>query len=431
MTRRISFSGLGLLGAQTLAVQAGPALLNGVDDGPTLTAHRTRHGRPVRPNAEELRRLAQDAGVRGRGGAGFPFATKLQAVMSGSGRPVVIVNVSEGEPASFKDAALALTNPHLILDGAWVAARALGVHTVHLIVPSEEPAVTDAIRHAVRERRREDHRTRWRIHSAATRFVAGQARAVIELMSGRDNLPVTAWQPEAMKGYRNRPTLLSNAETFAQLGALATRGVERYAAHGHDDAPGTTLLTLGGDTPSPVVMEVPHGTPWRAVLGDRVDRPVLVGGFHGVWARPGVLAGLDVDRATMADHGMTLGAGVVLPLPTGACPLHRTTKIVDYLAGQSAGRCGPCLNGLPVLAETVRELDQGQPSEARAQQLVELVTRRGACAHPDGTARLVASLLAAFPDEPQRHAMGRCSFTDDSFTESDRELRDVPVGASR
>ena len=145
-------------------------------------------------------------------------------------------------------------------------------------------------------------------------------------------------------------------------------------------------------------------------FGDEVDRPVLLGGFHGAWVRTGGLADLTVDRATLTAHGLTLGAGVVLPLRPGACPLHRSAAIVDYLAGQSAGRCGPCLNGLPALARTVHELDRGQPSRARAEQLVGLVVRRGACAHPDGTARLVSSLLAAFPEEHLAHAAGHCSF---------------------
>jgi NADH:ubiquinone oxidoreductase subunit F (NADH-binding) len=364
----------------------------------------------MRPDIEELRTLVGSVGLRGRGGAGFPFATKLGAVADRAGRATVVVNLSEGEPASFKDAALAMTAPHLVLDGAAATARALGVRTVHLVVPGDERGVVDAVRRAVAERRQEDRRTRWRLHTAAGRFVSGQARAVLELMAGRENLPVTAWQPEAFRGYRNRPTLLSNAETYAQVGALLTRGRDGYTGLGLADAPGTTLLTLRGDTATPQVVEVPHGTAWDAVLGDDVDGPVLLGGFHGVWVGGGGLAGLQVDRDAMTTHGLTLGAGVVLPLHPGACPLRRTAAIVDYLAGQSAGRCGPCLNGLPALARAVHELDRGQPSRARTEQLVGLVVRRGACAHPDGTARLVSSLLAAFPEEHRVHATGRCTF---------------------
>ena len=404
-----TISGLGHRGIQTLHVESGPTLLRALGAGPGLAAHRASHGRPMPATLPELRRLTEAIALRGRGGAGFPFARKLATAAESSGRPVVVVNLSEGEPASFKDAALALVAPHLILDGAAASARALGVRTVHLVVPDEERAVEDGVRRAVGERRGED-RIRWRFHRAEARFVAGQARAVIELLAGRENLPVTAWQPEAVRGYRNRPTLLSNAETFAQVGALLTLGPRDYADRGSDDAAGTTLLTLHGDTVAPRVVEVAHGTPWSEVLGRDVDRPVLLGGFHGTWVPARGLVGLTVDRDELAGHGLALGAGVVLPLPPGACPLHRTAAITDYLAGQSAGRCGPCLNGLPALASTVHELAAGVPSTARAEQLVGLVTRRGACAHPDGTARLVSTLLAAFPDEHEVHARGECAF---------------------
>ena len=413
MTGRL-FTGLGVTGHQNLTVMPGPALLRSVGAGPTLDTYRRIHGSLMQPTAKELIRLTEVAMLRGRGGAGFPFARKLTTVAASPKRAHVVVNISEGEPASFKDAALALTSPHLILDGALATARALSVRTIHLVVPGESPHVSAAIRRAVDERGHERPSMTWTFHTASPRFVAGQSQAVVELLSGRENLPVTSWQPDAVRGYRNQPTLLSNAETFAQVGALLTAGPASYAEHGDTATPGTTLLTLAGDSPTPLVLEVPHGTPWAEVLGEDIGRPVLLGGFHGMWARAGQLVGLTIDRDEMASRGLALGAGVVLPLADGECPLRRTALITNYLAGQSAQRCGPCLNGLPALADAVRELDAGYPSRARAEQLVQLVTRRGACAHPDGTARLVTSMLTAFGDEPRVHAQGSCSFAQPS-----------------
>lgn len=397
-------------GTRTLTVVPGPVLLDRIEEGPGLASHRRRHGQPATLPAPQLLALTEEVGLRGRGGAGFPFATKLAAVLAGRGRPSLVVNLSEGEPASFKDAALALTAPHLVLDGAASVAGTLRVREIHVVVPGDEPVVEAAVRRALAERSREE-RLAWRVHATEPRFVAGQARAVIELLSGRENAPVTSWQPEAVRGLNNRPTLLSNAETFAQLGVLVLRGREGYTGMGTDHSPGTTLLTLRGDSGAPVVLEVAHGTPWHEVLGADVNRPVLLGGFHGTWTRAGGLVGLTVDRDELAAQGLALGAGVVLPLPDDECPLHRTSGLAAYLAGQSAGRCGPCVNGLPELAASVRELAEGAPARERVTQLVELVVRRGACAHPDGTARLVTSLLDAFPDEPGLHAAGRCSFS--------------------
>lgn len=394
-------------------VHPGPRLLQGIEHGPSLEAHRATAGALPRLDLPQLLERLSAVNIRGRGGAGFPFATKLEATSGASGRKTVVVNVSEGEPASFKDAALALTRPHLILDGAVLTARALGAKTVHLVLPSEHDEVRRSIRTALAERAGEDGRLRWQLHEADARFVAGQARAVIELMSGRANLPVTSWQPEAKKGYRGRPTLLSNAETFSQVAQLAALGADGYRAEGTDDEPGTCLLTIGGDGPCPQVAEVAHGTPWKDVLPESVlDRPVLVGGYHGTWAAPSTLRRLTVSRAGMTEEGLALGAGVVLPLEAGDCPLHRTARVTSYLAGQSARRCGPCLNGLPALAEATWSVHRGVRAADRVDELSRLLTRRGACAHPDGTLRLVTTMMSAFEDEVEAHTGGQCSYVE-------------------
>jgi NADH:ubiquinone oxidoreductase subunit F (NADH-binding) len=363
-------------------VQDGPALLAGLAEGPDLTAHRRRYGALPRVDLDDLLGALARLRVRGRGGAGFPFETKLRTAAAGR-RPVLVVNLSEGEPASAKDAALALTRPHLVLDGAVAVARALGAKELHVVVPADRPRAAASFRAALDER---PERLRAVVHTADARFVAGQARAVLELMAGRPNLPVTSWQPEAVAGHRGRPTLLSNAETWAQLGRLVLVGEERYVALGTAEEPGTTLVTLSG--PVPRVREVPYGTPWRDVLpAEWAGRPVLVGGFHGSWVAWEALADGTVSVDAMRAAGTPLGAGVVV-CPDES-PAVFTRRVVDYLAGQSAGRCGPCRHGLPALAAAVRAGD-----DARAAEVAGLVTGRGACAHPDGTARLVRSLLA-------------------------------------
>jgi len=131
-----------------------------------------------------------------------------------------------------------------------------------------------------------------------------------------------------------------------------------------------------------------------------------VGGYHGAWTTREQLGRLVLDREEMKAAGVPLGAGTVLPLGRGECPVSMTARITAYLASQSAGRCGPCLNGLPALAAAVAAVARGAGSCDRLEQLRLLVTGRGACAHPDGTARLVASLMTRFPDELEGHASG-------------------------
>jgi NADH:ubiquinone oxidoreductase subunit F (NADH-binding) len=310
-----------------------------------------------------------------------------------------------------------VTQPHLVLDGAELVADALGADELRVVVPSERPAVVAAVRTAIAER---PSIFAYEILPTAGGFVGGQARAVIELAEGRENLPVTAWAPEAVSGIKGRPTLLSNAETFAQLAVLVAIGPDEYARTGTADEPGTTLLTVAGDGPGGVVLEVPFGIGLAQVLefcGYPTDGPVLFGGYHGTWLAAAEAGRRRVLGSDLAVVGGTVGAGVVLPLDPSSCPVDVTARIVEYLAAHSARRCGPCRNGLPALADTLDRFAQaGDPGVVnRVKELAAMVTGRGACAHPDGTARLVRSMFTAFPDEVDAHEWGRCSRVDDDY----------------
>ena len=387
-----------------VAVFSGPALLAGIDRGPSLRTHRQQYGSlPALDRATLLADLHR-IGLRGRGGAGFPFTTKVEAL--GPGRPVLVVNLSEGEPASSKDTALGLTRPHLVLDGVVVTARALAAREVHVVLPGERPMVMAAMRTAIAER---DDPVRILTRTAEPRFVAGQARAVVELLAGRPNLPRTSWAPEAVAGHQGRPTLLSNAETWARIGLLALRGARDYAALGTRTEPGTTLLTVGTPGAVPVVREASYGARLRELVPrERHGRPVLVGGFHGSWATWTTVASLHLSVPGMRALGTPLGAGVLLSLGEHDCPVDLTRRVVHYLAGQSAGRCGPYFNGLPALAAAVDRVCVGRGGSRRVEELARLVVRRGACAHPDGTVRLVRSMLGTFASEVDAHAAGAC-----------------------
>ncbi|WP_323097033.1 NADH-ubiquinone oxidoreductase-F iron-sulfur binding region domain-containing protein [Intrasporangium sp. YIM S08009] len=410
-----------------LFVHEGPLLLRRLGDPVDLAHHRARCGPLPTPDLPALVTLVTDAAVRGRGGAGFPLARKLTTAAGARRRPVVVVNAAEGEPDSGKDSALLRTAPHLVLDGAAVIARALGAREIHVVTGADRTGTTRAARAACAER--DDPSVRWSHHAAAPRFVSGQARAVVELLEGRDGLPVTAWQPEAVRGLRGRPTLLSNTETFAHVAVLVRDGADTYASFGTVDEPGTTLLTVSrrlpaagfptgggfafdgglGDGPEARVVEVAHGTPFAHVLHPaELMGPVLLGGYHGTWVEGHVLAHLPVSAAELRRRGLAIGAGVVLPLGPDSCPVRATAALATFLAGESAGRCGPCINGLPALADAVRRLAEGEDTRPRLRELCGLLPRRGACAHPDGTTRLVRTLLEHLGRHVHAHLGGTC-----------------------
>jgi NADH:ubiquinone oxidoreductase subunit F (NADH-binding) len=408
-------------GFQTdVAVLSGPLLLRGVEDGdPGLRLHRQLWPEPEEMSTPRLVAEIREAGLTGRGGASFPLWRKLEAALDSGRKRELVVNAAEGEPASAKDSSLIAAAPHLVLDGAQIMAEALDVRTVHLAVPGERPSVIEAVQRAVDERWERSHDLRFEIHPTTSGFVGGQSHAVLELLSGRENLPVTARQPAAVAGLRGRPTLLSNAETLAQLAALCAVGPHDYAAISLSGEPGTRLLSVAADGPGGVVIEVPHGEQLMTVLqlcGYEPGVPVLIGGYHGTWLSAEQAWYTTISPAHLREFGAGLGAGVILPMLPGDCPISYTSQIVSYLAGQRAQRCGPCTNGLPTLADTVERLAYPEGSRqtgalvARLRQLCTLVSFRGACAHPDGTARLVSSMLETFEEEVRAHLHGACQY---------------------
>lgn len=375
-----------------------PRLLAGLDRYAVLDsrAHLATHGALPGADLAKLLELLDGSGLAGRGGAGFPLATKLRSLHGSS--PTVVVNGSESEPASHKDRTLLRRTPHLVLDGALAVAAAVGARKV--VIAVHDDLAYDTVRAAVRERI--DAR-RVRVQRTDGPFIAGEARTLLRVLDGGPALP---------PGRRELPTdhgdLVSNVETFAQLAILVRLGGRRFAETGTRDEPGTTLLTVGGAVGRPGVVELPIGTPLGILLnaaqGDGAQY-LIAGGYHGLWLRPD--AEIPISRAGFKAAGATLGAGVLYVLDGSTCALGELTRVSRWLAAQSAGQCGPCRFGLPALAADVAAIAQGQAAAiAYAARHAGAVERRGACAHPDGTARFVRSGLTVLHDEIVAHRSG-------------------------
>jgi NADH:ubiquinone oxidoreductase subunit F (NADH-binding) len=162
------------------------------------------------------------------------------------------------------------------------------------------------------------------------------------------------------------------------------------------------------------VMEIAIGTPIGHLLQLDDAAAVLAGGYHGGWLPATAAAQLAFSNADLRGAGAFTGAGVLAALPAGACGLAETASIARYLALESAGQCGPCLNGLPRIAAALAALARPAPAReelANLRRWAGLVTGRGACHHPDGTVRLVSSALRVFAGEISEHARGRCTAT--------------------
>jgi len=375
----------------------------------TLDDHDRHYGPMPAPSGALIDEIGR-SGLRGRGGAGFPTATKLTAVAAGR-RPVVVVNATEGEPASRKDEVLLTVAPHLVLDGAALAAAAVGADQVHVCIDRTASRAGAAVSRAVEERtaRRRD-RVTLAVHAAPDRYVAGEETALVQWLNGRDARPTFVPPRPFERGVGGRPTLVQNAETLAHVALIARNGAAWFRTTGTERDPGTALLTVSGIR-TPTVYEVPIGSTLRDILehaGASIDAvgPVLVGGYFGTWLAPAAAARTAFERSSLAAVGASPGCGVIAALPRDACGLLELARVTRWLAGENAGQCGPCVNGLPAIAGAVEALYHGRERNSalhKLQRWLGMVEGRGACKHPDGVVRFVRSGLRAFADDIERH----------------------------
>jgi NADH:ubiquinone oxidoreductase subunit F (NADH-binding) len=329
----------------------------------------------------------------GRGGAAFPVATKLAAVRKGAR---VVVNGSEGEPASWKDRALMRRYPDLVVAGVALVGTAL--RSRRMVIAVTDAPSASALRAAVRR-----HGAPIEVREVEHGFVGGEIRALINGLNQRTPVPDGVRVLPHERGLDDRSTYASNVETFAQLALLSALGPDAYAATGTQVEPGTSLLTLHG-TGRDGVLEVPNGMELSRLLGSHVG-PVLVGGYHGTWTtREDLIA----DRAWLREQGIGWGAGVVAVLPEDTCPVGEIARVAGWLAQQSARQCGPCAFGLPAIAQDLARLSAGEVVDAdRLRTRLGQVSGRGACHHPTGAIGFIGSGLNAFDADVRRHLAAR------------------------
>ena len=315
----------------------------------TLRAHHERYGPAPRHDTGRANGLIDaitHAGLTGRGGAGFPTGVKMRSVTSHRGRPVVVANGMESEPASEKDKALLARAPHLVLDGAVLAAAAIGADTVQVCLPRNRDWLIAIVVGAIAEREaaRPDP-VRIEVHALPHRYVSSEETSVVHWLNGGDARPTAVPPRPYQKGVGGRPTLLDNVETLANVALIARFGPAWYRQAGLADAPGSMLTTVSGAVRDPGVYEIEVGTPIGDVLAMSGAQPrlgaLLIGGYFGTWHDAAQAAGLPMAATGLRQAGASPGAGVLVALPPDACGLVETARVLAWLAGQgpaSAGR---------------------------------------------------------------------------------------------
>jgi NADH:ubiquinone oxidoreductase subunit F (NADH-binding) len=323
---------------------------------------------------------------------------------------VVVANGAEGEPHSKKDRLLMTTRPHLVLDGAFLAARAVRAKQVVLYIGEEHHAARQSMSAALAERSDEERRV-VRTVSSPARYVAGASSAAVHLVNGGIATPSTTPPSAHESGVNGAPTLVQNVESLAHAALIARYGEDWYRSAGRRGAAGTLLVTMSGGVAGPGVLEIEAGT----TVGEAVEMAggaaepagaVLVGGYFGAWVDAQQAADLPLDAATLHRRGLSLGCGVIGLLPASRCGVCETAGIMRYLAAESSAQCGPCFFGLRALADACSRIAERGSNPVDLQRLrrwANEVKGRGACHHPDGAVIFLQSALETFAADFAHH----------------------------
>ncbi len=399
-----------------------PRLLAGLRRGrpTTLDEHHEQLGSMPSTGStgerSELLTEIERSGLRGRGGAGFPTAVKLRAVASGPRPRILVGNGSEGEPASRKDTLLMARAPHLVLDGATFAAELIGADEAIVCVKESSKEAAASLLTAVQERADAGiEEVAVAVRVVSSDYVAGEESALVHQLNGGGAKPTFIPPRPFEAGVGQRPTLLQNVETLAHLALISRFGAAWFREVGTPDDPGSVLITVSGSVTRPGVYEIAAGTR----LGDLIKaaggptdplQAFLIGGYAGTWFDVEAALDVSLDHQTMRALGGTLGPGVVIALPQGACGVAETAAVAEYMAQASSGQCGPCVHGLAAIADALHDIASGRAAPCTHEWVARWsddVVGRGACHHPDGAARLVSSCLDVFGAEIDRHERRR------------------------
>jgi NADH:ubiquinone oxidoreductase subunit F (NADH-binding) len=379
-------------------------LLEGRDlaTGPEGLHEHVRRLGPLPYDDRSLIDLVSASGLTGRGGADFPVGVKWRSIAAApKGSAVILVNGAEGEPRSKKDRLLMTTRPHLILDGAFLAARAVQAKSIVLYIGEDHHASRQSMKRALAERTEEERRL-VRTFAAPARYVAGTSSAAVHLVNAGIATPTSNPPTPHERGVDGAATLVQNVETLAHVALLARSRM----------ATGTRLITVVGGVSRPGVLEVDAGT----TIGEAVamaggateaSRAVLIGGYFGSWVEATRAMSLSIDPQALRAHGLSLGCGVIGLLPASRCEVCEVAGIMRYLAGESSAQCGPCFFGLRALADAcgrIADLGTNSTDLFQMQRWATEVRGRGGCHHPDGAVMFLQSALQTFGDEFVHHA---------------------------
>lgn len=361
----------------------------------------------------------ESAGLRGRGGAGFPTAQKwkLAADMQATER-FVIANADESEPLMFKDRVLIESDPHALLEGMAIAGYAIGAKRGCVYIRGEYEHQAQILEHAIDKARAEnwlgkeiqgrDFAFDIEVHRGAGAYICGEETALIESLEGRRGEPRLRPPYPAESGYKEMPTLVNNVETLAACAAILAHGSSYYQSLGRPELPGTRILTLLGHVRSPGLVEIPLGLSLRTLLDDYAGGMrggsdfhfALTGGAAGTIVGPGLL-----DEQISHDswkRGIAMGSGGILICDQSVSPVEVVHQLMRFFEAESCGKCTPCRAGTVKTRVILERLLTGEGTRSDIEELertAQLLKQASFCGLGTSAADPIVSALQQFRSE--------------------------------
>jgi len=369
---------------------------------------------------EEVKR----ANLRGRGGGGFPAGIKWETTRDAPGEiKYVIVNADEGDPGAYMDRSLLEGNPHSVLEGLIIGAYAIGSHQGFVYVRQEYPLAVENLSIALEQAR--EHGLLGtdilgsgfdfdvKVHRGAGAFVSGESSALMTAIEGRVGEPRPKYIRTAVSGIWERPSNLNNVETWANVPLIISKGAEWFTSVGTERSKGTKIFSLVGKVNNTGLVEVPMGMTLREVIfdigggipGGKKFKAVQTGGPSG-GVIPERLLDTPVDFDALAKLGSIMGSGGMIIMDEDTCTVDVARYFLNFLAGESCGKCVPCREGIYQMLKILNRICEGSGREGDIElleEISEVVRAASLCALGQTAANPVLSTISYFRDEYEAH----------------------------
>jgi len=400
-----------------------------------LEQYRARGGyealaKSIKAPGEEVIKAISEAGLRGRGGAGFPTGKKWQFTREAPGEPrYLVLNGGEDEPGSKKDRVLLENLPHLVLEGTILAAYSIGASKAYLYINALYDVAIKSINDALAEAKSagywgsnvldSDFSLDIQVVPAPHNYVAGEDTAVLEVIEGKKPWPRQKPPFPVTVGLFGKPTAVNNVETLAHVAPIVLKGADWYRKFGTGESPGTMIFSLNDDVNRPGVYELPFGTPLRYLIeecgggikGSKKIKAIMPAAPSSAFLPLDKIDTL-LDHNSMRDAGSALGCGVVKLVSEDSCIVEELVKIADFFAAESCGQCPACRMETNTLAMMIKKVQAGQGGQPILDQFGKILAfnkGKGFCNLIAMPGPPIESALKLFPADFEAHlSTGKC-----------------------